>query len=154
MNATKLRHRVVPLFLAFVLLLQGALPAQQHFPADNDLELMLRYLVEDKETPAIVLGVLEADGSTRLVSYGSAGPDALPLGPRSVFEIGSITKTFTGTLLAHMVAQGEVELEDPVSRYLPPSAEVPTFGQREITLLDSGDPHFGTAEGPRRVYTQ
>lgn len=110
--------------------------AQSHFPTNEDLEVMLRYLVEDGETPGIVLGVLDADGSARVVSYGSGGPDTRPLGPRAVFEIGSITKTFTGTLLADMAARGEVALEDPLSMYLPPEVRVPSYDGREITLLD------------------
>ena len=48
----------------------------QHFPPDEDLKTMLRYLVEDGETPGIVLGILEADGTTRILWHGSAGKDA------------------------------------------------------------------------------
>jgi CubicO group peptidase (beta-lactamase class C family) len=122
---------------ALALAINSCAPADtQDFPADEDLEVMLRFLVEDGETPGIVVGLLEADGSTRILSYGSAGPDAQPLGPRSVFEIGSITKTFTGTLLADMVARGEVAFEDPVSKYLPDQVPVPTIEGQEITLLD------------------
>ena len=120
---------------ALALLAPSAAPAQ-HFPPDEDLRVMLRYLVEDGETPGIVLGVLEADGSTRVVSWGSGGANARPLGPRSVFEIGSITKVFTGTLLADMVERGEVTLSDPVARYLPEGVRVPSRNGREITLLD------------------
>jgi D-alanyl-D-alanine-carboxypeptidase/D-alanyl-D-alanine-endopeptidase len=122
--------------LAGLTILVPANVGAQHFPADEDLQTMLRYLVKDGETPGIVLGVLEADGSTRIVSYGSAGPDARPLGPRSVFEIGSITKTFTATLLADMVARGEISREDFVSAYLPDRVNVPSRSGREITLLD------------------
>lgn len=109
---------------------------------------MLRYVVEDVGVPGIVLGALEADGATRIVSYGTGGPDAPPLGPRSVFEIGSVTKTFTGTLLADMVARDEVALDDPVSMYLPVEVTVPSLGGRRITLLDlathrSGLPRSG-----------
>jgi CubicO group peptidase (beta-lactamase class C family) len=102
----------------------------------EDLLLMLRYLVEDRETPGIVIGLLEADGSTRIVSYGNAGANAQPLGAKSVFEMGSITKTFTGTLLADMVERGEVSLSDPVGKYLPANAKVPSRNGRQITLLD------------------
>lgn len=129
---TRLPGRIV---LALSLLVPAA-AAAQHFPPDDDIRTMLRYLVEDGETPGIVLGLLEADGTTRILSWGSGGPDARPLGPRSVFEIGSITKVFTGTLLADMVERGEVSLSDPVARYLPEGVTVPSRNGREITLLD------------------
>ncbi len=51
-----------------------------------------------------------------------------------MFEIGSITKVFTASVLASMVARGEVRLDDPVARYLPPSVKAPTRGGKEITL--------------------
>ena len=53
----------------------------------------------------------------------------------SVFFIGSVTKTFTGLLLADMAARGEVQLDDPVAMYLPESVHVPTKGGKQITLL-------------------
>ncbi len=98
---------------------------------------MLRYLVEDGASPGVVLGLLEADGSTRVLAQGEPGPGVdAPLGPGSVFEIGSVTKVFTGTLLADMVARGDVALDDPVARHLPRDVSVPARGGREITLLD------------------
>jgi len=54
--------------------------AAQHFPPDDDLRLMLRFIVEDAGTPGVIVGVLEADGTSRVVSYGSAGPSAATLG--------------------------------------------------------------------------
>ncbi|HST57330.1 MAG TPA: serine hydrolase [Longimicrobium sp.] len=106
------------------------------FPSDADLQTMLRYLVEDGATPGIVVGILEPDGSTRILSAGSAGEGARPLGRQTVFEIGSINKTFTGTLLADMVARGEVKLDDPVQKYMPEGVRVPSRNGRQITLLD------------------
>lgn len=129
------RRRLVMSVATMLYALAPAPVAAQHFPADEDLRLMLRYIVEDNGIPGIALGVLEADGTTRAVGWGSGGPDARPVGPRSVFEIGSINKTFTGTLLADMVMRGEVALEDPVSKYLPDSVVVPARNGHEITLL-------------------
>lgn len=37
----------------------------------------------------------------------------------SVFEIGSITKVFTSTLLAHFVNSGQIKLDEPINEYLP-----------------------------------
>jgi len=118
------------------------------FPSNAELTRMLRYLVDDGETPGIILGILEADGTTRIVSYGSAGPEARPLGPESIFELGSINKTFTGTLLALMVASGEVALDDPVGKYLPDHVSVPSLGDREITLLDLATHSSGLPSTP------
>ncbi|HYR10595.1 MAG TPA: serine hydrolase [Longimicrobium sp.] len=110
--------------------------AASSFPSDADLQVMLDYLVQDGATPAIVLGIVEPDGSTRILQAGSAGEGARPLGRQTVFEIGSINKTFTGTILADMVAKGEVKLDDPVQKYMPEGVRVPTRNGREITLLD------------------
>ena len=127
--------------------------AGRHFPADADVQVMLNYLVEDRETPGIILGMIEADGSTRIVQAGSAGPGTRPLGPRTVFEIGSINKTFTAAVLADMVARGEVALEDPVQKYLPEGVRVPSRNGRQITLLDltthrSGLPRLASNMAP------
>jgi serine-type D-Ala-D-Ala carboxypeptidase/endopeptidase len=59
----------------------------------------------------------------------------LPDGHGTIFEIGSITKTFTTTLLADMARQGLVALDDPVQRHLPDGVQLPVRG-REITLED------------------
>ncbi|MFJ9946621.1 serine hydrolase domain-containing protein [Kitasatospora sp. NPDC091207] len=51
------------------------------------------------------------------------------------FALGSVTKTFTGLLLAEMAARGEVRYDDPIDRYLPAHA-VPGYPhERPITLL-------------------
>jgi len=108
----------------------------QHFPDDAQLTEIIRTRVDEGRATGIVLGVLEADGTRRIVSYGDAGPGARPLGPESVFEIGSISKVFTGTLLADMAARGEVSIEAPVQAYAHEGVTIPSRGGREITLLD------------------
>jgi serine-type D-Ala-D-Ala carboxypeptidase/endopeptidase len=60
---------------------------------------------------------------------------SLPDGPGTIFEIGSITKTFTATLLADMAREGTVALDDSVRRHLPEGVRLPLRG-REITLED------------------
>ena len=127
---------------------QQAAAAASLFPSDADLQEMLDYLVKDGATPGIVLGILEPDGSTRILQAGTAGEGARPLGRQTVFEIGSINKTFTGTILADMVARGEVKLDDPVQKYLPANVRVPTRNGREITLLDLATHRSGLPRMP------
>jgi D-alanyl-D-alanine-carboxypeptidase/D-alanyl-D-alanine-endopeptidase len=126
--------------IAFVILTTTAARAQ-HFPSDEDLTTLIQSRVDEGRAVGIVLGIIEADGSTRIVSYGDAGPTARPLSAQSVFEIGSITKVFTGILLADMAARGEVSLTDPVAKYLPEGVTMPSRGDQEITLLDLSTHH-------------
>ena len=128
-------------FLFALAILIPAVAHAQHFPSDQDLMTLIQSRVDENRAVGIVLGVIEADGTTRIVSYGDAGPDARPLGKKSVFEIGSITKVFTGILLADMAAHGEVSLADPVAKYLPERVTMPSRGGREITLLDLSTHH-------------
>jgi len=91
---------------------------------------------EGRKAVGIVAGTIDASGQ-HLVAYGKIDrkSDRPPDGD-TVFEIGSLTKVFTSLLLADMVERGEVNLDDPVAKYLPAGAKVPTRGGRQITLLD------------------
>jgi CubicO group peptidase (beta-lactamase class C family) len=87
----------------------------------------------------IVVGISE-HGARRVMTYGAAHPDSL-------FEIGSIGKTFTGLLLAQMAVQGKVDLRDPVRELLPSGLAAPPKGL-EITLLDLATHHSGLPRMP------
>ena len=70
-------------------------------------------------------------------AYGkTAATNGKPTDGKTLFEIGSITKTFTCTLLADAVVNGKMRLEDPVQKYLPDTVKLPKCGAREMTLLD------------------
>jgi D-alanyl-D-alanine-carboxypeptidase/D-alanyl-D-alanine-endopeptidase len=84
----------------------------------------------------IVAGLLDASGRRFLAAGTRGGPGAPPPDARSVFEIGSVTKVFTATLLAEMAGRGEVRLDEPVAELLPASVRVPSRGGRAITLVD------------------
>jgi len=79
-------------------------------------------------------------GVRRVFSYGAAKPD-------SIFEIGSITKTFTGLVLSQMVEQGKVKFDEPVRELLPPGTVAKPDGA-EITLLDLATQHSGLPRMP------
>ena len=80
--------------------------------------------------------LLDENGTRRVIAHGDPGPGARPLDGESVFEIGSMTKVFTGILLADMVRRGQVELTDPVADLLPRDVRVPERNGKPITLLD------------------
>jgi serine-type D-Ala-D-Ala carboxypeptidase/endopeptidase len=134
------------------------LPARTIAPLADDSTILriIRERVIDKRSAGIVVGVIDPDGRRRIVACGDPGPGQLPLDPDSVFEIGSITKVFTTTLLAEMVERGEVRLDDPVGTFLPGTVRMPARGGRAITLLDlathtSGLPRLPINLEPRDI---
>jgi D-alanyl-D-alanine-carboxypeptidase/D-alanyl-D-alanine-endopeptidase len=82
-----------------------------------------------------VVGLVDEHGSM-VVNYGKMdnGTDQEVDGD-TLFEIGSVTKTFTALLLADMVERGQMKLADPLSKYLPAAVKVPSRNGKEITLL-------------------
>ena len=83
----------------------------------------------------IVVGVRRG-GETTIVGRGRVADDRTRApDERTIFEIGSITKVFTATLLADMAREGLVALDDPVQRHLPDGVVIPVRG-RPITLAD------------------
>ncbi len=109
--------------------------AQQAFPSDSAVLAIIKQRVEEKRSAGIVVGILEPDGRTRIIAFGDPGPGQPPLDGNSVFEIGSISKVFTSTVLAELVKEGKVKLDDPVQKFLPAGVHVPVRGEKPITLV-------------------
>jgi D-alanyl-D-alanine-carboxypeptidase/D-alanyl-D-alanine-endopeptidase len=107
----------------------------------------------DEEIPALL--ARHAGRHVGLVVGVRSGPEtgfwhrgALPDGPGTIFEIGSITKTFTATLLADMAREGLVALDDPVQRHLPEDVRLPVRG-REITPEELASHRSGLPRLPK-----
>ena len=123
-------------------------PADSPIPSDTEIGKILKDQVGPENLGiGIVVGVIDAKGR-RIVAYGSlAKDDKRPLNGDTVFEIGSITKVFTGLALMDMVQKGEVSLSDPVSKYLPSAVKMPERNGKKITLQDLATQSSGLPVG-------
>jgi D-alanyl-D-alanine-carboxypeptidase/D-alanyl-D-alanine-endopeptidase len=107
---------------------------------DKDLaEAMAKGELAPATGGGVTIGVVQ-HGVRRIWSYGAAKPD-------SVYEIGSISKTFTATILAQMVEQKKVRFDEPVRELLPAGTVAKPDGA-EITLEDLSDQHSGLPRMP------
>jgi len=107
---------------------------------DKDLAEVLKSEELAPTTGAGVSIAVVEHGVRRIFSYGTAKPD-------SIFEIGSVTKTFTGLLLSQLVEQNKVKFDEPVRELLPPGTVAKPAGD-EITLLDLATQHSGLPRMP------
>ncbi len=136
--------------LALLALVQPA-DAQEAFPADSAIRAILDETVETGRTAGVIVGLLEADGTRRVLAAGTGGPGTLPLDGESVFEIGSITKVFTGILLADMALRREVTLDQAVAELLPDEVYVPMRNGKHITLELLSTQHSGLPRLPANM---
>lgn len=97
---------------------------------------LLEPLVVPRPRCVGLVSAVVLDGDVTFRAYGESGDSQKTLDEDSIFDVGSITKVFTGILLAEMSERGELRLDDPLHRYLPKGSKVPRQGDRVITLID------------------
>jgi len=105
-----------------------------------DLESVVRTAaqrpIDNRQCLGIAVGVITEAGR-QVFGIGEARAwEGRPPDGRTVFEIGSISKTLAAILLAQAILAGDVSLETPIQACLPDGVRVPTFEGRAITLLD------------------
>ena len=98
--------------------------------------------------PTLVFGVVDGDKSEVIV-FGKLDDGKAPDGD-TVYEIGSITKTFTATLLAREILAGRLALDTPIVRLLD-GFTVPARNGKEITLGAIATQHSGLPRLPDNI---
>ncbi|TKC12579.1 beta-lactamase family protein [Pedobacter polaris] len=96
-------------------------------PNDNPLKTRLDSIVnnacinyfKNSKRVGFTLGFTASDKSY-IYNYGETAPGSGKMpSAKSIYEIGSITKTFTGLLVANAVLEGKLKLTDDIRKYLP-----------------------------------
>ena len=114
-------------------------------------ELAAEYIGDGKPIVGGVIGIV--DGSKCYAKgYGQISLDEpVPTVPDvdTIYEIASVSKTFTGTLLGELAARGELAVTDPLEKFMPSGIAVPQYeGQkillRQLSTHSSGLPRLPT----------
>lgn len=107
-------------------------PATQ--PTREIVDGFFKPIVDEGWAMGVSVAVVTDEG-VRFYSYGKQSKEqTAPPDERTVYEIGSVSKVFTGLLLAELVEEGVVGLDDPLQKYVPDRVKVPAVGDRAITL--------------------
>jgi CubicO group peptidase (beta-lactamase class C family) len=89
---------------------------EKHF---EQLSEFITEVMEKNKVPGVALGVLY-EGEIYTAGFGVTNVDhPLEVTPDTLFQIGSITKTFTATAMMRLVEQGELSLDATVQTYIP-----------------------------------
>jgi serine-type D-Ala-D-Ala carboxypeptidase/endopeptidase len=131
----RLTHLVVSFgFVGCVVCSGVAASEPEPVVTDAALQQILQERIKAKKAVGLVVGRLQGTNRSIVAVGTMALTNSRPVGGDTVFEIGSITKVFTGTLLADMANRGEVRPDDPATKYLPPTVKMPSRNGKVITL--------------------
>ncbi len=100
------------------------------------IDRLVQPYLDNEIVVGMTIGVLHQD-QEKIFGYGrmSKEDSRVPDG-ETVYEIGSMSKIFTGVLLADAVTQGHVKLDQAAGELLPSGVKMPSRGERAITLQD------------------
>jgi CubicO group peptidase (beta-lactamase class C family) len=141
--------RFTPLVAFAALALAAPRPAIDAQSSDPIFERLAPFVMEkmkEHEVPGVSIGVLHA-GRVDTRGFGVTNVEhPLPVTDETVFQVGSISKTFTGTMMMRLVEQGRVRLDAAVRTYLPGFRVRDETASRDATVADLLT-HMGGWEG-------
>ena len=119
------------------------------FKITDEIKDRINALVDSNRTKAaIVIGIVDPNG-TQFYSNGKiSNTNNTNVDQNTIFAIGSNTKVFTTVLLAEMVEDGLIKLNDPIDKYLPPNVTIPQYKGHKITIEDLATHTSGLPEFP------
>lgn len=134
--AELLKNRIVCLLVLFSI---GFIPGWGHSDAAESpfahLDLKIRELMREGDIPGMSLVIVQGNEPPRIRSYGQADPESgTAVTPDTLFELGSLSKAFTALAALKLAQEGRIDLDDPVSEYLPWFYAVYEAMEYDITL--------------------
>jgi D-alanyl-D-alanine-carboxypeptidase/D-alanyl-D-alanine-endopeptidase len=101
---------------------------------DDDLRAALDQRFKGDRSGACIAAAVIENGTTAQAYICANAKSERSIDDRTAFEIGSITKTMTAALLAEIIGRGEVAIDDPLTKLLPPGTSVPSFNGAYVTV--------------------
>jgi len=139
--------------ILFFLSLSKLILGQLH--ADR-IKSIIQREVANKRSKSIIVGILDPSGiQTYSAGILNDSTQQVPDG-NTLYDIGSITKLFTSLLLADLSLKKKVNLDDPISKYLPKSIKSLSRNGKEISLIHlsshrAGFPRFPFNMDPKNL---
>ncbi|HVP43196.1 MAG TPA: serine hydrolase [Terriglobales bacterium] len=129
----RIQARAVTLVAALAVLAAPLTPAADQKPDFAAVDAIIQKAISDNLIPGAVV-VVGHDGKIvyrKALGNRAVSPRREPMTLDTIFDIASMTKTFTAVCVMRMVELGQVRLNDPVARYLP---EFAGQGKQDITV--------------------
>jgi CubicO group peptidase (beta-lactamase class C family) len=115
--------------------LSGAQRSIRFVTIFGDICAAIQEQMAETATPGVAVALLH-DGEEHAAGFGATSTEnPLEVTPDTLFQIGSITKTFTGTTAMVLVERGELDLDAPLRTYLPELELADAYVAERVTML-------------------
>jgi len=115
----------------------------------QSIEEKIKQRVDYKETPGIAVGIYD-HGTINYYAFGVANLKTKePVSSKTLFEIGSITKTFTTSITALLSQEQKISFTDKAQKYLPSKIVLPEKNGKAITVENLAMAHSGLPNMPK-----
>lgn len=95
-------------------------PRQDYAAVAAAIEPMIRSEMENKQLPAFSIALVDGNEIVWAQGFGYQDPDKkIPATAHTVYRVGSVSKLFTDIAIMQMVEAGKINLDAPVSQYIP-----------------------------------
>ena len=133
------------IFISAFAICFGTIPKAQAVISDvnSELDVYFSEAFEAANIPGAAVIITDSENTLFSNTYGNCG------GADEPFIIGSISKTFTAAAVMQLVEKGKVELDTPLSRYLPDAAEGQHITIRQLLNHTSGIDTYMTLDNYR-----
>jgi len=139
---------MVVFFFGVYLQSQDARSKQRTSKIDS-ITLRIDGYVEKNNIPALVVAISREGKTVYIVRGKTRRKNGLPISDRSVFQVASLSKTFTGIIANSLVEQGLIGLQTPISEYLQEDllsadlARIEHIAIEDVLHHRAGFPHDG-----------
>ena len=97
-----------------------AADSSKYAAAFKAIDAMVERYLREMHAPGMTLTIADRAGVVRVATYGLSDLDRKePVKPEQMFQIGSISKSFTAAALLQLRDEGKIDLHAPVAKYLP-----------------------------------
>src|ERR1700685_2847845 len=113
---------------------QNVAPRQDYAEVTETLSRFIQNEMQDKKLPAFSIALVDDQKVTWAQGFGYADPDKKTVATaETVYRIGSVSKLFTDIGVMQLVEAKKLDLDAPVTQYIPDFAPKNSFG-KPITL--------------------
>jgi serine-type D-Ala-D-Ala carboxypeptidase/endopeptidase len=113
------------------------------------VEESVKSFTDKKPYVCVMVGLITPEGRPTY-SFGNVWLNDKLQRPNgsTIYALGSLTKAYAGVLLADLVREGKIKLEDPAQNYMPEGWILPKHGDKPITILDLATHYSGMPVQP------